>query len=111
MTEATIKKVLSDPDAIIQLATTLKEEQEKRRLLEAQNEALKTELDESQEWYSIKRVANLNNISWRSLDWKKLKAAGERHGFHPKKVFDPNFGQVNVYHRTVWEEAYPQYEL
>ena len=39
MTPDTIEKVLTDPDTIIRLATTLKEEQEKRRALEAQVEA------------------------------------------------------------------------
>lgn len=37
MTPDTIKKVLTDPDTIIQLATQLKEEQEARRQLEARN--------------------------------------------------------------------------
>lgn len=39
MTPDTIEKVLTDPDTIIRLATTLKEEQEKRRALEAKVEA------------------------------------------------------------------------
>lgn len=39
MTPDTIEKVLTDPDTIIRLATILKEEQEKRRALEAQVEA------------------------------------------------------------------------
>lgn len=39
MTPDTIEKVLADPDTIIKLATTLKEEQRKRAVLEAQAEA------------------------------------------------------------------------
>lgn len=39
MTPDTIEKVLTDPDTIIRLATTLKEEKEKRRALEAQVKA------------------------------------------------------------------------
>ena len=40
MTPDTIQKLLSDPDTIIQLATALKEEQGKRKELEAANSAL-----------------------------------------------------------------------
>lgn len=39
MTPETIEKALTDPDTIIQLATTLKEERAQRRALEAQAEA------------------------------------------------------------------------
>lgn len=41
MTPATIEKLISDPDTIIQLATTLKEEREKRKALETENAAQK----------------------------------------------------------------------
>lgn len=39
MTPATIEKILDDPDTIIRLATSLKDEREKRRVLEARAEA------------------------------------------------------------------------
>lgn len=39
MTPATIEKILDDPDTIIRLATSLKDEREKRRALEARAEA------------------------------------------------------------------------
>lgn len=38
MTPATIEKILDDPDTIIHLATALKEERQKRKILEAENE-------------------------------------------------------------------------
>lgn len=38
MTPATIEKILDDPDTIIRLATSLKDEREKRRILEAKAE-------------------------------------------------------------------------
>lgn len=41
MTPESIEKVLTDPDTIIQLATTLKEEREKRKALETENAAQK----------------------------------------------------------------------
>lgn len=43
MTPATIEKLISDPDTIIQLATALKEEQGKRKALEVANSALTVE--------------------------------------------------------------------
>lgn len=43
MTPATIEKLISDPDTIIQLATALKEEQGKRKALEIANSALTVE--------------------------------------------------------------------
>lgn len=46
MTEETIKKALTTPDFIIQLATTLKEEQEKNKLLLKANEDLSRENSE-----------------------------------------------------------------
>ena len=41
MTPDTIEKVLNDPDTIIKLATSLKEEREKCKVLEAENESMK----------------------------------------------------------------------
>lgn len=41
MTSATIEKILTDPDTIIQLATELKGERERRKALEAENEQQK----------------------------------------------------------------------
>lgn len=43
MTPETIEKVLTDPDTIIQLATALKEERQKRKALETENTALTAE--------------------------------------------------------------------
>ncbi len=36
--EAAIERILSDPDTIIQLATSLKEERQRSRVLEAENQ-------------------------------------------------------------------------
>lgn len=41
MTPDTIEKVLDDPDTIIRLATTLKQERERRKALESENHAMK----------------------------------------------------------------------
>lgn len=87
-------------DAIAELLETLDREEE-----------LKAQLDTSKDWYSIKRVAAMNGVSWKRFDWRKLKKAGEKLGFEVKKIFDANYGEVNTYHKSVWEAVYPQYEL
>lgn len=87
-------------DAVAQLLESLDREAE-----------LQAQLDTSKDWYSIKRVASLNGVSWRKFDWRKLKQIGEQMGYDVKKIFDANYGEVNTYHRSVWEKAYPQYEL
>lgn len=87
-------------DAIAQLLESLDREAE-----------LQAQLDTSKDWYSIKRVAELNRVSWKKFDWRKLKRIGESMGYEVKKIFDANYGTVNTYHKSVWENAYPQYEL
>ena len=68
-------------------------------------------MDYSKEWYSIKRVAKLNDISWKSISWRKLKQASADIGIGVKKIFDANYGEVNTYHVKAWEVAYPELEL
>lgn len=87
-------------DAVAQLLESLDREEE-----------LKVQLDTSKDWYSIKRVAALNGVSWKTFKWRKLKEVGEKMGYEVKKIFDANYGEVNTYHREVWEAAYPDYEI
>ena len=87
-------------DAVAQLLESLDREEE-----------LKAQLDTSKDWYSIKRVAALNGVSWKTFKWRRLKEVGERMGYGVKKIFDANYGEVNTYHREVWEAAYPDYEI
>lgn len=79
--------------------------------VEEEKERLQLELDRSKDWYSIKRVAALNGVSWKTFDWRKLKQVGEQMGYEVRKIFDANYGEVNTYHREVWEVAYPRYEI
>lgn len=79
--------------------------------VEEEKERLQLELDRSKDWYSIKRVAALNGVSWKIFDWRKLKKVGEQKGYEVRKIFDANYGEVNTYHREVWEAAYPRYEI
>lgn len=104
MTSDTIDKMINSPEFGIKLLTALKDEQDKRKSLEA-------ELDRSKEWYSIKRVAHMNGVSHKAFDWRKLKIESQRQGSGVKKIFDANYGTINVYHMNVWEKVYPLMEL
>lgn len=110
-TNKVIDDILNDPDYGIKLLTAYKEEKEARALAEEQKEELQIELDYSKDWYSIKRVAAMNGVSWKTFDWRKLKNASEDMGYGIKKIFDANYGEVNTYHREVWESVYPEYEI
>lgn len=93
MTSDTIDKMINSPEFGIKLLTA------------------ETELDRSKEWYSIKRVAHLNGVSYKVFDWRKLKLESQRQGYGVKKIFDANYGEVNTYHVNVWEKVYPNMEL
>lgn len=102
--QSVIDMMLNNPDSCIKLLTEYKKEKQEKERLQA-------ELDYSKEWYSIKRVAKLNDISWKSISWRKLKQASADIGIGVKKIFDANYGEVNTYHVKVWEVAYPELEL
>jgi len=79
------------------------EHQKALKLLELKN-SLEIELNESKEWYSIKRMESLNPD--RHFNWRELKEVSKRLGCEPKDVFDQNYGTVKAYHVKVWEELY-----
>ena len=83
------------------------EEQKEKLMIEQERDQLQIELDESKDYYSIKRVAFANNISWKEIDWRKLKRESHLQGKDVVKIFDANYGEVNTYHRTIWEVIYP----
>jgi Rha family phage regulatory protein len=87
-------------DAVAQLLESLDREEE-----------LKQQLDVSKDWYSIKRVAALNGVHWKTFSWRTLKDVGLEMGYEVKKIFDANYGEVNTYHKDVWEKVYPEYEI
>jgi len=70
-------------------------------------ERLQHQLDESKSWYTIKRVAAINRIDWRSLDWKALKRQSIVMDRPIRKIFDANYGEVNSYHVDVFARLYP----
>lgn len=113
-TPQTIENMINNPEFGIKLLTTLKEEREKRIQLESekvllveQKETLKTQLDKSTKYFTIKRVAALNRIDWKELSWKKLKNESNYMQIPVKKIFDANYGKVNSYHIDVWRNVYP----
>jgi phage regulator Rha-like protein len=81
--------------------------QEKLEASQLQLEAKTAQLDESMEWYSIKRVAANNGKSWQEYSWQDLKRKSFVLGKPPKKIFDANYGEVNTYHTDAWMEVYP----
>lgn len=99
-----IDMMIGDPDSCIALLTKYKEEKQAK-------EQLRIELDKSKEWYTIKRVAQLNGVSWKDFSWRKLKQTSAELGYNVKKIFDANYGNVNVYHVKVWKCVYPNLEL
>lgn len=78
---------------------------------EEAKEELQAQLDVSKDWYSIKRVAAMNGVDWKTFNWRKLKEKSIELGYGVKKIFDANYGEVNTYHRDAWEVAYPEYEI
>ena len=110
-----MEKALKSPSYMIEdpikRAEAWIEEQKEKRRIEQERNLLQIELDESKDYYSIKRVAFLNNISWKTLDWRKLKHESNYQGRDIVKIFDANYGEVNTYHRSVWEVVYPNLVL
>lgn len=95
----------------IERAYAWAEERKVLRLAESNVKYLQIELDKSNEWYSIKKVASINKVHWKSLEYKRLKHIGMGMGYEPKKIFDANFPSgVNAYHIEVWRVAYPNFK-
>lgn len=84
---------------------------EAKKIREKEVKPLEIQLNKNKEWWTIKKVGALLNISYKDLDWRKLKAASNNLGFNIQKVFDANYGQVNAYHVKVWKYVYPEYDL
>ena len=110
-----MEKALKSPSYMIEdpikRAEAWIEEQKEKRRIEQERNLLQIELDESKDYYSIKRDAFLNNISWKTLDWSKLKHESNYQERDIVKIFDANYGEVNTYHRSVWEVVYPNLVL
>lgn len=86
-------------EALRQLADEVEAKEKAQLALEQKTE----QLDESKEWYSIKRWAKEHRMNWRAVNWRKMKALSHELGYEIKKVFDANYGQVNIYNIKVFE--------
>jgi prophage antirepressor-like protein len=93
---------LQKPQTYIEALQELIVKEQERLALEEKTQELKAELDESKDWFTIKRVAALNGISWKKLDWKRLKNTSQAMEREVKKIFDANYSTVNSYHIDVW---------
>ena len=78
--------------------------EEELRRLEAEKQFLSIKLDEAEDWYSIKRMQKLNPDV--NFNWRLMKRESEKLGHEVKKVFEQNYGEVNAYHRDVYEALY-----
>jgi hypothetical protein len=114
-TENFVDMALSDPEHMIQILKAYEIEKKTKKEIKlkleektVQLDKKTIQLDENKKWFSIKRVAAINNKNWRSFDWKRLKNTSDYLGFEVKKVFDANYvNGVNVYHQDVWKHEYP----
>jgi prophage antirepressor-like protein len=105
-TPAKIEELLNDPKSWIKVLTALEEERTAKEKAARQLEEKTVQLDESKQWYTIKRMAKLTGRNWRSFDWRKLKNTSDYLGYPIRKIFDANYGEVNAYHIDVWRQEY-----
>lgn len=89
-------------EALRRLADTVEEKEKIQLQLEEKTE----QLDEAKDWFSIKRWAKEHGINWRRVSWRALKAISVEHGLEVKKIFDGNYGEVNLYHRKAFAILY-----
>ena len=95
------------PRSYIDALKALIAAEEEKQQLAQENSELQIELDRDKQYYTVKRVAKLNKINWRTIDWRSLKQASHAMEKTIKKVFDPNLEKVNAYHIDVWQYEYP----
>lgn len=106
-TEDIVKLSLENPSYMIELLTNYQKEQEARKKIEKQLEEKTIQLDVNGKWFTVKRIAKLNNKNWKYFNnWRVLKNTSGILGYDVKKVFDANYGEVNAYHVDVWKHEY-----
>lgn len=100
------QQIRSTPQTYAQALRQLADEVEAKEKVQLLLAEKTQQLDESKEWFSIKRWAKQHSKNWRDYSWRKLKAVSYELGYEVKKIFDSNFEQVNIYHRCVFEAVY-----
>lgn len=96
-------KEIKTPQTYAEALRRLADEVEAKEQIQYQLEQKTEQLDESKEWYSIKRWAKEHSMNWRSINWRRMKALSYGLGYEIKKIFDANYGQVNIYHINVFK--------
>lgn len=96
-------KEIKTPQTYAEALRRLADEVEAKEQIQYQLEQKTEQLDESKEWYSIKRWAKEHNMNWRSINWRRMKALSYGLGYEIKKIFEANYGQVNIYHINVFK--------
>lgn len=96
-------KEIKTPQTYAEALRRLTDEVEAKEQIQYQLEQKTEQLDESKEWYSIKRWAKEHNMNWRCINWRRMKALSYGLGYEIKKIFDANYGQVNIYHINVFK--------
>lgn len=96
-------KEIKTPQTYAEALRRLADEVEAKEQIQYQIEQKTEQLDESKEWYSIKRWAKEHNMNWRCINWRRMKALSYGLGYEIKKIFDANYGQVNIYHINVFK--------
>lgn len=96
-------KEIKTPQTYAEALRRLADEVEAKEQIQYQLEQKTEQLDESKEWYSIKRWAKEHNMNWRSINWRRMKALSYGLGYEIKKIFDASYGQVNIYHINVFK--------
>ncbi len=96
-------KEIKTPQTYAEALRRLADEVEAKEQIQYQLEQKTEQLDESKEWYSIKRWAKEYNMNWRCINWRRMKALSYGLGYEIKKIFDANYGQVNIYHINVFK--------
>ncbi len=112
MTEATIDKILANPDFGIRLLTQLKEEQVKNTKLAAQNEDLAIRLNESEKFWTIMKFNQHFNMRWDmkacQCNGRAASAYSRQHGYEIQKcqTNDDRFEFTNSYAYEVLETLF-----
>lgn len=96
-------KEIKTPQTYAEALRRLADEVEAKEQIQYQLEQKTEQLDESKEWYSIKRWAKEHNMNWRCINWRRMKALSYGLGYEIKKIFDANYGQVDIYHINVFK--------
>ena len=96
-------KEIKTPQTYAEALRRLADEVEAKEQIQYQLEQKTEQLDESKEWYSIKRWAKEHNMNWRCINWRRMKALSYGLGYEIKKIFDANYGQVHIYHINVFK--------